>query len=262
MIFVKIKEVIDKLNTLAPPELAYDWDNVGLLCGSDEREVTGILLTLDLDVNVVLEAKEKGANLIVGHHPILFEPLKKVTDKTPDGKILMALIENGISYFAAHTNLDIVENGLNDLMAKKLGLKDTKILDFTADSTGIGRTGELEPITLKDLAEKTKTVFNAGKVRICGDENAVITKISVCTGGGASFIDAALKEGADVLITGDFKYNQMRDSVALGLNIIDIGHYNTEIICCKIFDDFLKNSLGDKISVHISEENKNVAKFI
>lgn len=259
---MKIKEVIDKLNTLAPPELAYEWDNVGLLCGSEEKEVTGILLTLDLDVNVVLEAKEKGANLIVGHHPILFEPLKKVTDKTPDGKVLMALIENKISYFAAHTNLDIAENGLNDLMSQMLDMKDVKILDYTSETSGIGRTGSIEPVTLRNLSEKVKAVFNAENVRVCGDENALIKRVSVCTGGGGSLINAALKNCADVYISGDLKYDQMRTCVALGLNVIDIGHYNTEIICCGIFNDFLKNAFGDKISIHISEENKNIYKFI
>lgn len=259
---MKIKEVLKKIDELAPRELAYPWDNVGLLCGSGERELSSVLLTLDLDLGVIEEAKKLGANLIIGHHPILFEAVSKVTDETPDGKIITALIENKISYFAAHTNLDVAKNGLNDLLAEKTGLTDVRILEYTNPPEGIGRIGKHEPITLKDLALKVKNTFNAPYVRICGDENAVLTNIAVNTGGGTALIGAALNEKADVLITGDYKYSQMRDCLARGLNVIDIGHYNTEIICCELFYKYLKECFGDTITINISEENTNVMSFI
>lgn len=259
---MKIKDITKKIDELAPQELAYPWDNVGLICGSGENELTGVLLTLDLDLGVIAEAKKLGANLIIGHHPILFEKTNKITDQTPDGRIITALIENKISYFAAHTNLDVAKNGLNDLMAEKIGLSDVRILEYTNPPEGIGRIGTHEPIALKDLAQKVKTVFNTPYVRICGDEETKMTNIAVNTGGGTALIGAAINEKADVLITGDYKYSQMRDCVAQGLNVIDVGHYNTETICCELFCKYLKEAFGDKIVINISEENTNVMKFI
>lgn len=259
---MKIYDITKKIDAFAPRELAYDFDNVGLLCGSGENDVSAVLLTLDLDLNVIKEAKRLGANLIIGHHPILFEAAKQITDQTPDGRIITALLENKISYFAAHTNLDITKNGLNDLMAEKLGIKDTEILEYTAPLQGIGRIGNLAPITLKELAQKVKKAFNAPFVRICGDEKKEMTRIAVNTGGGAGLIGAALEKKADVLITGDYKYSQMRDCVAQGLNVIDVGHYNTEIICCEIFYNCLKSAFGDNLKIYISKANTNIMQFI
>ena len=260
---MKIKDITEKINILAPQELAYPWDNVGLICGNDENELSGILLTLDLDLDVISEAKKLGANLIIGHHPILFEKTNKITNATPDGQLITALIENKISYFAAHTNLDVAKNGLNDLMAEKIGLKNVCILEYISETDGIGRIGEAKaPTTLTELAETVKKAFNAPFVRICGDTKKPLTKIAVNTGGGTALIDAAINKNADVLITGDYKYSQMRDCCAYGLNIIDVGHYNTEIICCELFFNYLKKEFADSIKIYITEKNTNVMQFV
>lgn len=258
---MKVREITDIINKFAPTELAYSWDNVGLLFGSECFETKKVLLTLDMDIEVAKEAVKKGANLVIGHHPILFNPIQRVCDNTADGRLIMFLAENKISYYAAHTNLDIAKGGLNDLIAKKLGLTDTKILEYTAENEGIGRIGIHEKMSLEELAKKVKKVFGAPYVRVCGNDDAVIEKVAVNSGGGTSLIGAAIANGADVLITGDYKYSQMRDCIAVGLNVIDIGHYNTEIICREIFYDLLKNELSDKIQIEFSETNTNVMKF-
>ncbi len=261
--FMKIKEITEKIDILAPQELAYTWDNVGLICGNEENELSGILLTLDLDLGIIDEAKMLGANLIIGHHPILFEKTNKITPSSSDGQIITALIENKISYFAAHTNLDIAKNGLNDLMAEKIGLKNVRILEHINESEGIGRIGDAKmPVTLTELAKITKEAFNAPFVRICGDTKKTLSKIAVNTGGGTSLIESAINENADVLITGDYKYSQMRNCVAYGLNIIDVGHYNTEITCCELFYNYLKGEYGDTIKIYITEKNTNVMQFV
>ena len=259
---MKIKQIVEKLEKLAPQKLAYSWDNVGLLFGSGDWEVKKILLTLDMDENVASEAARKGANLVIGHHPIFFNPAQKITDNFSDGKAVMTLAENKTAYFAAHTNLDIAKGGLNDLFAKKLELYDAEILEYTEETQGIGRIGKCKPMSLSELAKKVKDVFGTQYVRVCGNEEKIVKTVAVNSGGGTALIGAAIKEGADVLVTGDFKYAQMRECVFGGLNVIDIGHYNTEILCRDIFYEFLKNEFKDEIEIEFSQENTNVMKFI
>ena len=260
---MKIKDISEKIDALAPQELAYPWDNVGLICGNKENELTSILLTLDLDLGVIAEAKKLGANLIIGHHPILFEKTNKITTDTPDGQLITALIENKISYFAAHTNLDVAKNGLNDLMAEKINLKNVRILEYINETEGIGRIGEANtPVTLTELAETVKKAFCAPYVRICGDTKKPLSKIAVNTGGGTALIEAAINENADVLITGDYKYSQMRDCIARGLNIIDVGHFNTEFTCTELFFNYLNKEFGDSVKIYISKANTNIMSFV
>lgn len=126
---MKCKEIAAVIEQLAPRSLAYDWDNVGLLFGDAEQEVTRLLLTLDMDIGVAQEAARVGAQMVVGHHPILFDPVSRVTAQTPDGRLLQTLARNSVSYYAAHTNLDIAKGGLNDLLAKKFRLKHVEMLE-------------------------------------------------------------------------------------------------------------------------------------
>lgn len=259
---MKVCDIVNELEKLAPKKLAYEWDNVGLLIGRSDREVKKILLTLDLDINVVKEAEKKGTDLIIGHHPIMFTAVNKITDESYTGRLITELIENKIAYFAAHTNLDIAKGGLNDLLSEKLNIENAEILEYTNEDEGIGRIGDISPITLKEFAVFVKNTLKAPYVRVCGDENKIIRRVAVNTGGGTSLIGAALKENADVFVTGDYKYSQMRDCIAEGMCIIDIGHYDTEIICTELFYSYLKNICKDSIEIFISEENKNVVKFL
>lgn len=260
---MKCAEIIAAIEKNAPKELAYEWDNVGLLCGDYESEVSCVMLTLDLDAFVVREAANEGAQMIIGHHPIMFSPINKILKSTPEGETIFELIKNGISYYAAHTNLDIAKGGLNDLLAQKASLCDTKILEYTSESDGIGRIGFLkEPSTLENLCKNLKNTLGAGGVRFCGQADKLVHKIAVNTGGGTSLIEAAISAGADVFVTGDYKYNQMRDCTARGMCVVDIGHYDTEIIACELFYKYLSESFGDKVKIIKSEKNKNVMSFL
>lgn len=261
---MKCKDIASVIEKLAPKNLAYDWDNVGLLVGDGEQEVKRVLVTLDLDIDVVMEAKAKGAQMIVGHHPIMFDPINKITEQTSEGKVLRALIKNDIAYYAAHTNLDVAKGGLNDLLAKKLRLCDTKILEcIDAAGEGIGRIGYLkEPITLFEFVKIIKSVLGAEYVRYSGESDERVQKVAVNTGGGTSLIDAALRCGADVFVTGDYKYAQIRRCKDEGMKIIDVGHYDTEIIACELFESYLKEQLSGEIEVTKTETNKNVMKFM
>lgn len=261
---MKCRDIASVIERLAPRTLAYEWDNVGLLCGDMEQEVSKVLLTLDLDLGVVEEAASLGAQMIVAHHPIMFDPIRRVTEQTPDGKMLRSLIRNDISYYAAHTNLDIAKGGLNDLLAAKIGLQNIEILEYTQDrSAGIGRIGDLpEPLTLAALAQHLKESLNIDFLRYSGESEEKVSRIAINTGGGTALIPAALDAEADVFITGDYKYAQIRHLVERGMKVIDAGHYDTEIIVCELLYSYLHDQFGDALEIAVSKANTNVVKFI
>lgn len=154
---MKIKEITDILDNYAPRFLAEEYDNVGLLIGDEERECEKILLCLDIDEIVAEEAVRMGANLIVSHHPIMFNPIKKVTTDTSEGRCILKLIENKIALYSAHTNLDSAGGGLNDLMCEILDLENARPLANPDEEFGIGRVGTLKSeTTLADFAQKVK----------------------------------------------------------------------------------------------------------
>lgn len=261
---MKCKEIAAVIEQLAPRSLAYDWDNVGLLFGDAEQEVTRLLLTLDMDIGVAQEAARLGAQMVVGHHPILFDPVSRVTAQTPDGRLLQTLARNSVSYYAAHTNLDIAKGGLNDLLAKKFRLKHVEMLEpVETAGEGIGRIGDLDaPITLLALAERVKKALGIENLRYAGDEDALVSRIAVNSGGGASLIDAALSHGADVFITGDYKYAQIRGCLDNGMKVIDVGHYDSEILVCELLQEYLTPRIGNSVEILLTEANKNVVKFL
>ncbi len=261
---MKCKEIAAVIEQLAPRSLAYEWDNVGLLFGDMEQEVTRLLLTLDMDIGVAQEAARLGAQMVVGHHPILFDPVSRVTAQTPDGRLLQTLARNSVSYYAAHTNLDIAKGGLNDLLAKKFRLKHVELLEpVETAGEGIGRIGDLDaPITLLALAERVKKALGIENLRYAGDEDALVSRIAVNSGGGASLIDAALSHGADVFITGDYKYAQIRGCLDNGMKVIDVGHYDSEILVCELLQEYLTPRIGSSVEILLTEANKNVVKFL
>lgn len=258
---MKVKDIIQRIENFCPPRLAYSWDNVGLLCGGREKEVKKVLVTLDTNVSVVREAIEKGADMIVSHHPILLGGIKRIDYGTSTGQMIKLLIENDISLFAAHTNMDTANGGINDKLAEMFGLADIKILDIHTDdiTAGLGRYGKLrKPIKFKDFAEKCKTILQTPFLRISGDFEREINTVAVASGSCSEIIPLAYEKGADVIITGDMKYHNMIDMTELGICIIDAGHYPTEICVMDIFSDILKDT---EIQI-IKSENKDIFKLI
>ena len=222
-------QIVKVIEAAAPRALAYSKDNVGFLCGDAQREVTKILLTLDLDEGVVQEAHDLGANLIIGHHPIMYRGTKTLTTDAPESRAIEKLFCYGITYYAAHTNLDIAKGGLNDLLASLLGLQDIASVEAVeVPGEGIGRIGTVDAQSALDFAKHAKTVLGAQGARFCGDENKVITRVAVNTGGGASLCESAFQMGADLFLSGDFSYPQMREYAARGMCILDIDHYAVE----------------------------------
>ncbi len=209
-------------------------------------------------MDVAVEAKAVGAELIISHHPIIFNPLKKITDETAEGRCLLYLIQNHIAVYAAHTNLDSAAGGLNDLAAQFLGLTNTVPI-VGAEGAGLGRIGALQsPMTLGTLAEQIKNIYRVPFIRFSGDENKVISRVALCTGSGGSLVEDVLQKGADVYITGDIKHEVGRSALANGLPMIELGHHDSEFIVVDLLEKILTSYGNLPLSIYKSKTNKNI----
>ena len=230
---MKITELTVYLESHYPAAFAEDWDNVGLLVGDDTGEVQRLFLALDLTEETLKQAVAADAQMILTHHPMIFGSVKKINNHSFTGRRILELIRHGICYYAMHTNYDIL--GMADLSARKLGLKDARVLSVTEEPdgapVGFGRVGELpEPMSLTECGRYVKNAFDLPDVRIYGDPDRVLHRAAVCTGSGKSMLRDVRKLGAEVYITGDIDHHTGLDAVADGLCIVDAGHYGTEYI--------------------------------
>ncbi|MBQ7562457.1 MAG: Nif3-like dinuclear metal center hexameric protein [Lachnospiraceae bacterium] len=241
---MKSQELIGILEELSPVKYALDWDNVGLLCGRREREVSTVYIALDATDEVVSAAVRQKADFLLTHHPLLFRAVKSVTEDDFIGRRLITLIRNDISYYAMHTNFDVM--GMADAAAEVLGLRDTEVLDVTFEEEGskegIGRVGRLPRVfSVAELCSYVKNRFNLEHARVYGDPESNVEIAAICPGSGKSEIRKALKAGAEVLVTGDIEHHEGIDAVAEGLVIIDAGHYGIE----KLFIDYMKDYISE-----------------
>ena len=245
---MKCSEICTLLEREYSPEYACDWDNVGLLAGRRDKEVRTILLALDATDETVRMAVEQKADMLITHHPMIFSAMKRVTDEDMNGRRLLALIQNDISYYAMHTNYDV--RGMAALACERLGMPDSLVLEVTRvseDGTeeGIGRIADLDPVTLCSLCERVKKAFGLDTVRLFGDQTQMIRRAAICPGSGKSVIGQALKKGADVLITGDIGHHEGIDAMAEGMAVIDAGHYGIEHIFIQDMKNYLEEYLRD-----------------
>lgn len=252
---MKLKEIAEIIEKEFPLPTAFDWDNCGLLLGDSEREVKTVLLSLDVTCAVAKEAKEAGADLILSHHPILFDGTKRITSDTAEGRLISELLQNNICVYSAHTNCDVGKNGINARLAEIFNLTDIELLE----DNGLGRIGTLEkPVSFGDFTLCTKKILNTPFVRVCGDKNAQISRVAVASGACSESIPTAVKKSADVIITADMKYHDMINYSELGISIIDAGHYPTEIIVTDIFYELLSGR-GIKL---VKSKNPDIFEFV
>lgn len=256
---MKVHEIADLIENAAPSELAYPWDNVGILCGDNDKEVKKALVTLDVNEYTVNEAVSEKCDMIISHHPILLNGIKRINYSTSEGRMIKTLIKNDIAVFAAHTNMDTAENGINSALAELFSLQNIKILEKNGENTGLGRYGDLiKSITLKEFAQTVKTYLNTPFVRVSGNLDKIIKTVAVASGSCSDIIPEALKKGCDVIITADMKYHNTIENVESGIAVIDAGHYPTEIIVMDIFEEILKDT-GIQT---VKSKNKDIFNFI
>lgn len=364
---MKVKEIISVLENFAPMALQESWDNSGLITGNEEDEVDSVLLSLDVTENVIEEAVEKGAGMIVSHHPPVFGGMKKFTGRTPEERVLITALKHNIALYAAHTNFDNSGEGVNRIICRKLGLKDPVILapapgklrklvvfvpvehvqnvrqaifkagaghigeydscSFNLEGEGtfrglegsdpyVGKPGEIhtekeirvetiypvfiekeiirsmisahpyeevaydiyslenrsgkwgmgmtgvlpEPCDEKEFLIRLKNVFGVPVIRHTALLGRKIEKIAVCGGSGSSLLSEALKEGAGMFVSSDFKYHQFFE--ADGKTVIaDVGHYESEQFTLEIFYELITKKIP-KFAVHLAETSSNPINYM
>lgn len=229
---VQLKNILEALNQHAPFSLAESWDNVGLLVGNPEQEITGILTALDPTNNLIDEAITKGANLIVTHHPVIFKPLKSINTGLPGGRLLEKALSNQIAIVGYHTNFDSAKQGINDVLAEKLGLIDLVPLvseQEQPEDTGLGRIGRFDTAVSGEVfITSLLQVLDLQGVQIAGTLPDTIKRVAVCGGSGSDFAETAFQQGADIYLSAEIKHSTAIWASENNFCIIDGTHYATE----------------------------------
>ena len=240
-----LEAVCSSLASIAPLRLAEDWDNVGLLVGNRRASIEKVMTCLTVTPNVVSEALEQQAGLIVAHHPLPFKPLARITSDSVAGEMLLRLIGAGVAVYSAHTAFDSAAEGINQRWSELLGLRSVETLvpaavDETVSTDlkdgkaalpieGTGRLGRLaEPQSLHSLVSRAASAVGATSPRYVGDPERKVSKVGLACGSGGSFLSAARRRGCDILITGEATFHACLEAEACGIGMGLLGHYWSE----------------------------------
>lgn len=252
------KDIISYIEKIAPVSLACEWDNPGLLIGSTENEVKNVVICLDVTREVVDFAVKSNADLILSHHPFIFKGIKKINTNETKGELIEKLIKNDICVYAAHTNFDFAQNGLNNILAKKIDLHYANSLFMPGNKEcTVGKIGELfNPVKFSDFIKHVKEQLNLSNLRVVGDMDKVIKNVAVfCGAFDEKLLDLVVKR-ADCIVTGDLKHHIALDMQQEGLNVIDASHFGTEHIFVAHFENLLKQDFPN-INVLVLEDEKD-----
>lgn len=255
---VKVQDIYNYIDAKAPFSTQMDFDNAGLLVGDQNAEVKRVMVALDATLPVVREAARKRCQLLVTHHPLIFHPLKAVTPNDPTQATVAELIRRNMALICAHTNLDAAPGGVNDVLMDRLGVKATGILDeFGVGANGpygMGRVGELlKPMEPKAFAAMVKKALGTRAVRAMLGTRP-IKKVAVCGGAGGDMVELAASLGMDAYVTADVKHHEFLAAQALGVTLLDAGHYATENPVTPVLADWFKGAFG--IEVFLSKVHK------
>ena len=256
-----VQQIYEAIQKKAPFQYQLGFDNAGFLVGRRNAPVDRVLIALDITRDVVDEAVELGAQLIVSHHPVIWEGVKQLTDVTPGGDLLLTMAEHGIAAICTHTNLDAVAEGVNDALACKLGLTQVEQLrqdgvDQQGNPYGIGRIGQVEAQSVETFAALVKERLDAACVRVV-DSGKPVHRVAVGGGSCGSMLGDVLAAGCDTFVTADVKYDVFLAAKAQGLNLLDAGHYPTENVVCPVLEGWLKEAFPD-LRVEISQRHREV----
>jgi len=254
-----LRDVVSVIEDVAPPELAAEWDNSGLQLGNPNSRITKVLVALDPLPAVIREAASLGCGLLVCHHPLFFRNVRRLDLSFGTGAAVDVAVRGGVAVYSAHTSLDRVSGGVNDALAKLVGIKVSGPIEpmpGRPGTAGFGRVGKLaRPRRICDIAATLKSATGAGAFRLTGDGDRVVKTVAVCGGSGAELIHAAFKAGAELFVTGDVKYHDALRADELGLAALDMGHYWSERVVLAPLADTLASAFKKKkwkISVAVS----------
>lgn len=231
-----VHEIYQFLDDIAPFSAQEKWDNSGLLVGDPSCSVSSVLVTLDITLAAVEEARRNGCDLIISHHPVIFSPLKRLTPNDP----VYALAANRMAAICSHTPFDIASGGINDILAGMLGERvalEGEILPL--DDAGCGRIVTLrDPMSATEIAKAAKEVLGCNTVRLM-DTGMPVKTLGICSGSGASMLEE-IEGRCDALLTGDVKHDRWYAAQHLGISLIDCGHYHTEVVMVKALAERLQ----------------------
>ncbi|MEN3346146.1 MAG: hypothetical protein V7635_2722 [Arthrobacter sp.] len=260
---------------LWPASLAEEWDEVGLVAGHPSAAVTKILFAVDPTIEVIEEAIEWGAELVIAHHPLLLKGVTSVAANTAKGKAVHRLIESGTALLTVHTNGDSAVGGVSDVLADALGLQDVAPLTPAADGLpeeGIGRVGDLaDVLTLGDFAARVFGILPsvAGGVRVAGDRDGLVRRVAVCGGAGDSLFAEVRASNADVYLTADLRHHPASEAREAAVNdrpyLIDVSHFASEWLWLPAAAEALGNVLSDQgheVEIRVSTTNSDPWDFI
>ena len=264
---IRLQDVVTFLREFAPPELAEDWDNVGLLIGDPADEIRSALTCLTLTPNVADEAISRGVQLIVTHHPVLFRAVQRLTAETSEGRMLLSLIRAGISVYSPHTSYDSAADGINAQLARLFDLQDvrplrpTESLAHEAHPIGSGRWGSLpKPTALRDLIEHLKPALRVSTLQFVGDLNRPVTKLGIACGAAAEFLHDAAKLGCEALLTGEARFHSCLEAETSNIALILPGHFATERPAMEQLANVLRSRFATMI-VQASESEYDPIRF-
>lgn len=239
-----VKDVKDYLDKRFPIVDAEDFDQkaIGLAIGRETNEVTNIMLTLDLNLEVLNDAIKNNCNLIISHHPFLFNPIQKVLFDSEKGHIIELMAKNNISLYSMHTNLDVASGGVNDTLAMLLGLENIKVINESPTLGNYLRYGDINPIKLEDLARNVKNAFNLSGVRVLGDLSKVIKTVGIVGGSGAHTSDIynAISCNVDCYITGEIHLNNNQLADYYNLSLIEVNHGVEKFVFYPLKEELVK----------------------
>lgn len=251
-----VGRVVAALESRYPPELASEWDAIGLVCGELAAPVSRVVFAVDPVMTVVDEARALGADMIVTHHPLFLRGVHSVAPVTPKGRVVHTLIGDGIALYCAHTNADHARPGVSDALAAACGLTKTTAIDPPGGDTGTGRVGELDtPVTLRELADRLVGALPATRhgIRVAGDPDFPVRRVAVCGGAGDSLLEL-IGDSADVYVTGDLRHHRAQDHLmATGKALIDVPHWAAEWLWLPVAASTLEQDLGaDTVEATVS----------
>ncbi|MBD1540979.1 Nif3-like dinuclear metal center hexameric protein [Arthrobacter sp. IA7] len=260
---------------LWPESLAESWDEVGLVAGHPSADVTRVMFAVDPTIEVIDEAIEWGAELLITHHPLLLRGVTSVAANTPKGRAVHRLIESGTALLTVHTNGDSAVGGVSDVLADALGLENVSPLTPAADGLpeeGIGRVGDLkESMTLGDFAARVFGILPAvaGGVRVSGDKDGLVQRVAVCGGAGDSLFDQVRASNADLYVTADLRHHPASEAREAAVNdrpyLIDVSHFASEWLWLPAAAEALGNVLADQgldVEIRVSTTNSDPWDFI
>lgn len=260
----KVKDILDFIYRIAPAHMAMDWDHIGLLCGRSDREVRRVMVALDPFLHVAQEAAAENCQLLVTHHPCIWN-LETVNDETQQGSVLLYLVEQGISTINAHTNLDCAPGGVNDCLAAVLGLNDVVVIDpvgkdLKGRDYGLLRGGSVAEVSPEVFVQQVKSALGCEGLRYASAGRPV-TRVAVGGGSCSDGLKRAAQLGYDAFVTADCKYNAFADAMDYGITLVDAGHFHTENPVCAVLAEKIQQAFPE-LEVLLSKSHGDCIKFL